>query len=173
MSYATFDELGCNPKKKLIESFDEPVADDGLVYAGGAMVSKDQLPYEPEFTIREDKRCGPKYNNAICGEGKCCSKHGWCGGKRGEKSGWCHGLKKTGNWRGIYDDFKCIYKKECYHYCKDKKNKIRCIRKCIHNCPEDCDQQRVSEVCMPKCLHTINDPEKLKDCAQSCLKENC
>lgn len=28
---------------------------------------------------RKDHRCGPRYKNAKCGRGRCCSKFGWCG----------------------------------------------------------------------------------------------
>ena len=29
---------------------------------------------------RSDHRCGPNVGNPPCGDGRCCSIHGWCGG---------------------------------------------------------------------------------------------
>ncbi|KAF2447347.1 carbohydrate-binding module family 18 protein [Karstenula rhodostoma CBS 690.94] len=29
-------------------------------------------------TVAVAQNCGPKYNNAVCAAGKCCSQYGWC-----------------------------------------------------------------------------------------------
>lgn len=75
MSYARFDELGCEPEKEQVEKFSP---------APG--------------------RCGPDFGDTKCEEGRCCSEYGWCGGKKGTKSAWCSsGNGKKGHWNGDYD----------------------------------------------------------------------
>ncbi|OUM58038.1 carbohydrate-binding module family 18 protein, partial [Piromyces sp. E2] len=34
---------------------------------------------ENKPVISKDDRCGPENGNTVCGNGKCCSKYGWCG----------------------------------------------------------------------------------------------
>ncbi len=48
-------------------------------------------------TERSDNRCGPDFEGAVCGENRCCSTSGWCGGQNESHCGSANGFD------GAYD----------------------------------------------------------------------
>jgi hypothetical protein len=74
--------------------------------ANGEYTKIGNIYFTETFQISTDGRCGKNHGGKHCPGTQCCSKDGWCGGKKGKRSDFCYaknGGKDRGQSRGEYD----------------------------------------------------------------------